>query len=49
MVTHDHLLASQMDRVLTLVDGVIVSGVASELADGDKRGFESGAAWANRI
>ena len=37
MVTHDQSLASQMDRVLTLVDGRIVNGVASDLAGDDGR------------
>ncbi|MCY4062946.1 MAG: ABC transporter ATP-binding protein [Chloroflexi bacterium] len=35
MVTHDQSLASQMDRVLTLVDGRIVNGIAGDLAEGD--------------
>ena len=33
MVTHDRSLASQMDRVLTLVDGRIVNGIARDLAN----------------
>ena len=33
MVTHDQSLASQMDRVLTLVDGRIVNGIASATTD----------------
>ena len=33
MVTHDQSLAAQMDRVLTLVDGRIVNGVASDLVN----------------
>jgi len=41
LVTHDHSLASQMDRVLTLVDGKIASWLASEHADGDARRVES--------
>lgn len=41
LVTHDQSLASQMDRVLSLVDGVIVSGFASEQADGETRMVES--------
>ena len=32
LVTHDQSLATQMDRVLTLVDGRIVNGVAGEAA-----------------
>lgn len=32
MVTHDQSLASQMDRVLALVDGRITNGIADELA-----------------
>jgi len=41
LVTHDHSLALQMDRVLTLVDGKIVSGFASEHADDETRRVES--------
>jgi len=37
LVTHDQSLASQMDRVLTLVDGRIVNGVSSDLAGDDGR------------
>lgn len=32
LVTHDQSLASQMDRVLTLVDGRITNGIVDELA-----------------
>lgn len=35
LVTHDQSLASQMDRVLTLVDGRIVNGIADDLAKDD--------------
>ena len=34
LVTHDQSLATQMDRVLTLVDGRITNGVATDLANG---------------
>jgi len=44
MVTHDQSLASQMDRVLTLVDGRIVNGIAGDLAEGD--GHQTAAALA---
>lgn len=42
MVTHDRALASQMDRVLTLVDGKIVDGIAEQAASAnDGRHSES--------
>lgn len=38
MVTHDQSLAAQMDRVLTLVDGRIINGIASDLSsDGGRQ------------
>ena len=45
LVTHDHSLASQMDRVLTLIDGKIIDGTAdtqmpaadSQMADDDSQ------------
>ena len=41
LVTHDQSLASQMDRVLTLVDGRIINGIASDLSVGEGRQTES--------
>ncbi|MCY3865664.1 MAG: ABC transporter ATP-binding protein [Chloroflexi bacterium] len=35
MVTHDQSLAAQMDRVLTLVDGRVVNGIAGDLPSAD--------------
>ena len=46
MVTHDQSLASQMDRVLTLVDGRIVNGIASDLPNVEGRQTESARAEA---
>ncbi len=46
MVTHDQSLASQMDRVLTLVDGRIVNGIASDLSNVEGRQIESARAEA---
>ncbi len=44
MVTHDQSLASQMDRVVTLVDGRIVNGIAID--QGSAGGRETAAASA---
>ena len=41
LVTHDHSLASQMDRVLTLENGAIVNDLVGERADGDTRALQS--------
>jgi len=46
MVTHDQSLASQMDRVLTLVDGRIVNGIASDPSNLQEQGTESARAQA---